>query len=120
MYGEELPDLSDYLFIEPSKSLYFQDCTNTCSNKKCYTISNRCKNRKEPHTVISSEYSKVIMYFCSGYDIRDDNIVDVSKLCTGKLSSQLYAIITRTIDKLLIVTDNIVIYNYMMEKLEEM
>lgn len=60
------------------------------------------------------------MYLCNGYDIQDGNIVAISKVCTGKLSSQLYAIITRTIEHLIIVTDNIAIYNYMMEKLEEM
>lgn len=120
MYGEEIPDLSDYVFIEPSKSLYFRDCTYTCPNKKCLIISGKCKNTKEPHTVISSEYKNVIMFFCNGYDIKDDNIVKVSDLCTGKLSSQIYAIVTRAIDNLIIVTDNIVLYNYLMGKLEEM
>lgn len=120
MYGTEMPDLSDYVFIEPSKSLYFKDCTNTCVSKNCYKISGKCKNTKEPHTVISSEYKNVIMFLCEGYDIKEDNIVKVSDLCTGKLSSQIYAIITRTIDNLIIVTDNIVLYNYLMSKLEEM
>ena len=120
MYEDEIPDLSDYVFIEPSKSLYFKDCTNTCSNRKCFIISSKCKNTKEPHTVISSEYKNVIMFFCGGYDIKDYNIVKVSDLCTGNLSSQIYAIITRAVDNLVIVTYNIVLYNYLMEKLEEM
>lgn len=120
MFGEENDDLSDYVFIEPSKSLHFQDCVDTCSDRKCFNISKRCKNKKEPHTVISSEYSKVVLYLCNGFDIQDGNIVAVSKLCTGKLSSQLYSIITRTVDHLMVVTDNIALYNFMMEKLEEM
>lgn len=120
MYGAELNDLSDYVFIEPSKSLYYKDCIDDCNTRKCLNISKNCKNKKEPHTVISSEFPKVIMYLCNGYDIQDGNIVAISKVCTGKLSSQLYAIITRTIEHLIIVTDNIAIYNYMMEKLEEM
>ena len=47
-------------------------------------------------------------------------VMTLKMICTGKLSSQIYAIITRAIDNLIIVTDNIVLYNYLMGKLEEM
>lgn len=120
MYGDETPDLSDYVFIEPSKSLYFRDCTSKCENKKCLIISDKCKNIKDPHTVISLEYKNVMMFFCNGYNIENDNIAKISNLCTGNLSSQIYEIITRAVDNLIIVTDNIVLYNYLMEKLERM
>ena len=49
MYDDALPDLSDYVYIEPSKSLYYKDCTNTCTSQKCINISKKSKNIKEPH-----------------------------------------------------------------------
>lgn len=39
MYGAELNDLSDYVFIEPSKSLYYKDCIDDCKTRKCLNIS---------------------------------------------------------------------------------
>lgn len=120
MYGENLPDLSDYVFIAPSKSLYFGSCMNNCVNKKCLCISNKCKYTKVPHTAISLEYNNVIMFFCCGYDIDNNNIVKKFDLCSGNLNSQIYSIITRTINNLVIVADNIVLYNYLVDKLEQM
>lgn len=120
MFGESINDLSNYVFLAPSKSLYYYDCMNFCDNLNCANISKKCKNTKEPHTIVSLEYQNVVVYLCNGYSIRNNEIVAISKVCTGKLDSQLYTIITRATEHLIIVTDNITMYNFLMEKLEEM
>ena len=120
MYSDNLPDLSDCIYIEPSKSLYYTNCETTCKSKKCHNIKTKCRIEKEPHSVISSEFKNVVVFLCEGYNIVDNNITKIKELCTGNLKSQLYSIMTRTTDNLLLITDNILIYNYLMQKLEEM
>lgn len=118
--GEIINQLTEYMYLEPSKSLYFPDCKDNCENKICNIISAKCMRKKEPHTIISCEYNNVLIYFCEGFQVNDDVLTCNKGICTGNFISQMYAIMTRPINELLILTRNIEIYNYMKTKLEEM
>lgn len=120
MLSDKNYDLNQYVYIEPSKSLYFGNCTDKCSNHACLNISKKCMGVKNAHKVIGLEYDKVAVFLCSGYSIQNNKIVVNNKVCSGKYDSQLYEIMTRTVKDLLIITDDISIFNYLMDKYNEM
>lgn len=112
--------VQEYVFLKPSDSLHFTDCRNNCDNKICNKFKTNGLSYGVPHVVISLEYEKVLLYFCEGYKIVDDQIVDVKKVCSGNLKKQLYSLITRTIGKLKIVTKDIEMFNFLNEKIDEL
>lgn len=112
-------DIQEYVFLKPSDSLHFRDCRDECDNKICSKFKTSSLAHGVPHTVISLEYDKVLLYFCEGYKILSNKIVDVKKVCSGNLDKQLYSLITRTISKLKIVTKDIEMFNFLNEKMDE-
>lgn len=121
MFDEfDLDEAKKYVYIEPSKSKYFSDCREECKNQMCCFIASHCSEKLITHTVVSSEFENVLLYLCNGFKIVDGKITKNRKVCYREITSHLYSIITRTTNKLLIVTDNIEMFNYLMKCLEEM
>lgn len=117
--GELVNQLSEHIYIEPSKSLYYSDCKKRCQKKTCETISAKCLRKMEPHAIISREYSKVIIYLCDAFNVSENRLCCDNGVCTGNFTSQMYAIMTRAVDELLIITQEIEVFNYMKKKLSE-
>lgn len=118
MSYEKLPDLSEYVFIEPAKSKYYYSCDQNCSNPVCKKVGYECSNFKNAYDIIGQEYSKVAMCMCNGYYIDNDQIKTINGICYANLDNQLYTIMTRAIEELIIIVDNIEIYNYLCSKKE--
>lgn len=121
MYDDgKIPKLSDYIYIEPGQSRYFSGCYDTCKNRSCKKIMNLCNNYKTTYDVIGQEYNKVVIYFCKEYYLdKDNNIVSDANVCYGNLEKQLYTLITRTVNELIIIVEDISMYNYFCRKKEE-
>ena len=121
MYDELfMYDVSNYIYIEPTKSKYYLDCHDECKHERCNKISKLCLNKKNTHNVVSCEYDNVLLYLCDGFEIRSGEIKSNKKVCYLLLKSHLYSIITRTVNNLIIVTDNIEVYNFLMKAWSEM
>ena len=118
MEYERLPELSDYVFIEPAKSKYYDTCKDKCENLFCLKIGYKCANFKSAYDIIGQEYSKVAMAICDGYFIEGKEIKCRKGLCYANLQNQLYTIMTRATNELLIIVDNIEMYNYLNSKKE--
>lgn len=118
MNYERFPDLSEYIFIEPAKSKYYYSCENKCNNQSCKKIGYECSNLKSAYDIVGQEYSKVAMYMCNGYYIENDHIKCINGICYANLDNQLYTIMTRAIEELIIIVDDIDIYNYLCSKKE--
>lgn len=118
MEYERLPELSDYVFIEPAKSKYYITCKDKCENLFCQKIGYKCANFKSAYDIIGQEYSKVAMAICDGYYVKEKEIKCRSGLCYANLQNQLYTIMTRATNELLIIVDNIEMYNYLYSKKE--
>ena len=112
--------LDKYVFLEPGKSFFNAGCRKNCKLKICDNISSRCMRRSVPYDVISREYSKVVIFLCKNYIVVNDKISVKDSVCYGNLTKQLYSIITRCIDSLKIITDDIVMYNFLNKKLDEL
>ena len=108
-----IPTLSDFVYIEPAQSLYYNNCFNTCKNHSCKMTSDICNAIKTTYDVIGQEYRKVAMHFCNRYFLNSDGKISCSPgICYGYLENQIYTIITRTIDELIIIVEDITLYNY--------
>lgn len=118
MEYERLPELSDYVFIEPAKSKYYGTCKDKCEHLFCQKIGYKCANFKSTYDIIGQEYSKVAMAICDGYYVEEKEIKCRNGLCYANLQNQLYTIMTRATDELLIIVDNIEMYNYLYGKKE--
>lgn len=114
-----LKDIDEFTFLQPSQSLYFANCSDDCNNKFCTKFKRKCVSYGVPHTVIGKEYNNVLLYFCDGYKYNGEKIVQVKKVCYGNLDKQLYSLITRSVNKLKIITTDIEIYNFLVEKRDE-
>ena len=117
---ESLNNLGEYVFLEPAKSLYFDDCRTECINRNCGLIGSKCIRTSVPYNVIGKEFDKVVIFFCDGFTIKDDIIYSTKKVCYGNLRKQIYSIITRCTQSLKIITHDITIYNFLSQKLEDL
>ncbi len=121
MNYEIIPDLNDFIFLEPGKSKYFVSCEDNCSNRLCRRIGNLCSLDKTSYDVIGQDYKKVAISFCDKYYINHQNKLCASPgVCYSDWEGQLYSIITRTINELVIVVSDITVYNYVMRILEKL
>ena len=60
MYDElDSIDISKFVYIEPTKSKYWVDCSDECEHRKCNEISNKCVNAKNTHSMISIIFSLI-------------------------------------------------------------
>ena len=76
--------------------------------------SDVCSSVKTTYDVIGQEYSKVAMHFCDRYFLNFEGKISCSPgVCYGYLENQIYTIITRTIDELIIIVEGITLYNYL-------
>lgn len=116
----KIEDLTNSVIIEPAKSVFFEDCTSKCNNQICKRIKQKSAINLVPYTSLGSEYKNVVLFFCNGYSVNNNQIYINKKVCYGNLRAQLYNIITRTTDSLTIVTENIKMYTYLKTKLNEM
>ena len=120
MKDEKLPDLSEHVFIEPGKSK-FSNCKDNCKNMLCNEIFNQCIKYETTYDIISQEYPKVAMSMCHEYYIdEENNLCAKSGVCYSYLNNHLYTIITRAIEELVIIVDNIELYNYLIKCLEQL
>lgn len=117
---DNLNGLEDYVLLEPAKSLRYSSCKNECNIKNCILVSSKCIKKEATYNVIGKEYNKVAILFCSGFTVENGEIISVKKVCYGNLKKQIYSIITRCTTSLKIFTDDIIIYNFLNQKLEEL
>ncbi len=109
-----IPALSEYTYVEPAQSLYFASCFDKCESHTCKMTSDVCSSVKTTYDVIGQEYSKVAMHFCDRYFLNSEGKISCSPgVCYGYLENQIYTIITRTIDELIIIVEDIALYNYL-------
>lgn len=109
-----IPVLSEYTYVEPAQSLYFASCFDKRENHTCKMTSDVCSSVKTTYDVIGQEYSKVAMHFCDRYFLNSEGKISCSPgVCYGYLENQIYTIITRTIDELIIIVEDITLYNYL-------
>lgn len=109
-----IPVLSEYTYVEPAQSLYFASCYDKCEKHTCKMTSDVCSSVKTTYDVIGQEYSKVAMHFCDRYFLNSEGKISCSPgVCYGYLENQIYTIITRTIDELIIIVEDITLYNYL-------
>ena len=57
---------------------------------------------------------------CNGYYIDNNEIKTINGICYANLGNQLYTIMTRAIEELIIIVDNIEMYNYLCSKKESL
>lgn len=106
-------DYLDYMYIEPSKSKYWEySCKKNCTNKRCETFSRIFKSNIV-HFEISKDYDNIVIYLCDGYYINKNKLDQKLPMCYGNLQKQLYTIMMRATNKLLFVCDDICIYNFL-------
>ncbi len=108
-----LEGLNEYVFLEPAKGYKWVSCIDKCENKFCCGISNKCLQKLTPYDTISRDYNNVCMLFCDAYEVVDGKIESCKKVCYGNLDDQLYSLMTRTVEKLRIITTDICVYNYL-------
>ena len=122
-------DIDGYVYIEPLKSIYWDNCTKgECTHRNCMKIKYKFNDKKryEDIETCSLEYDKVAIYLCDSYRIGIDRasgqecIKQYKKSNIQKLDNELYFIMTRAINKLLIIVDDLEVYNYLMKKKEEL
>lgn len=102
-----------YKLIEPSKSkIYLSSCENVCTTKQCIEFKKKY-DQDIIHFEIGKEYQKVLIYLCNGYSIKNNRIDKVLPLTYGNLQKQLYTIISRAIEKVVFVCDDIEVYNFL-------
>ena len=109
-----IPNLSKYTYIEPAQSRYFASCFDKCEKHSCKMIYDICSVSKTTYDVISQEYNKVVIHFCDRYYINSEEKISCSPgVCYGYLENQLYTIMTRTVEELVIIVEDITIYNFL-------
>lgn len=128
MYKDNF-DLQEYVYIEPLKSLHFSKCitNNQCIHKNCMKYKKNFKVSKciDDIDSCSLEFDKVAIYLCDSYKLvlSTDNkkkIIPTKKSNIYNFEKELYLMITRAVSKLLIITDDLEVYNYLMTKKEEL
>lgn len=122
-------DLKEYVYIEPLKSLYFPKCTNNgeCDHKKCLSFKYASAVLKQFNDIdtCSLEYENVVIYLCHSYKLVEGedgkkHIVSTKRSSIYTFEKELYLMMTRAISKLLIITDDLEVYNYLMLKKEQL
>lgn len=109
-----------YKLIEPSKSkIYLSSCENVCTTKQCIEFKKKF-DRDIIHFEIGKEYRNVLIYLCNGYSIKNNRIDKVMPLTYGNLQKQLYTIISRAIEKVVFVCDEIEVYNFLSKCKEDL
>lgn len=128
MYEDNF-DLKEYVYIEPLKSLHFSKCitNDECTHKNCMKYKKNFKVSKciDDIDSCSLEFDKVAIYLCDSYKLvlSTDNkkkIISTKKSNIYNFEKELYLMITRAVSKLLIITDDLEVYNYLMTKKEEL
>lgn len=127
--SEDNFELKDYVYIEPLKSLYFSKCTTNdeCNHKRCMKYKNNFAISKciDDIDSCSLEFDKVAIYLCDSYkvildDMNKKKIIPTKRSNIYNFQKELYLMMTRAISKLLIITDDLEVYNYLMSKREEL
>lgn len=116
MYNEfksKVTKVNNYKLIEPTKSKPFvASCRKYCTSQKCLNLE-QIIDQDIVHFEIGKEYDTVIVYLCNGYCINNNRIDKKLPVCYGNLQNQLYTIISRTINKVIFVCDDIEVYNFL-------
>lgn len=127
MYNDDYC-LDDYTLLEPIKSLYYENCmkNEVCKEKKCLDFKRNFndQNKEIDINVCGLEYDKVVIFLCDGFKIKENEnnktLTTIKPITYHNLRASLYLIMTRAISKLLIVTDDLEVYNYLMAKKMEL
>lgn len=110
-YEKYLPE-GKLIWCTPCK--YGNECELNCKDRKCEQLIKE-GNTSIIHFEISKDEKIVILYLCSGFTIKDNKIEKKLNICSGNLQNQIYSIITRTTEKLIIICDEICMYNFCMK-----
>ena len=122
-------DLKEYVYIEPLKSLHYSKCitNNECAHKNCMKYKENSKVSKciDDIDSCSLEFDKVAIYLCDSYKLvlsttNKKKIIPTKKSNIYNFEKELYLMITRAVSKLLIITDDLEVYNYLMSRKEEL
>ena len=109
-----IPTLSEYTYIEPAQSRRYSNCFDRCENHTCKMTYDFCNVVKATYDVIGQEYNKVAMHFFNRYFLNPEGKISCSPgVCYGYLENQIYTIMTRTIEELVIIVEDITLYNYL-------
>lgn len=112
-FNKKITKVDSYKLIEPTKSKPFADsCRKYCASQKCLNLE-KMIDQDIVHFEIGKEYDTVVLYLCNGYCINDNKIDKKLPVCYGNLQNQLYTIISRAINKVIFVCDDIEIYNFL-------
>lgn len=109
----------DYKIIEPSKSKMTTTCESICFNKKCFSLKQRFQN-EIVHFEIGKEYKNVLLYLCNGYCVKNNKIDMKLPVSYGSIRNQIYTIISRAVERIIIICDDIELYNFLMKCKEEL
>lgn len=93
-------------------------CDINCPNKYCEYYCEHCPKFLTTYDVISLEYPKTLLYLCQSYYLKDNEIYGNESVFRGDLKGNLYSLITRTVDELIVVVDNEDLYNYLQTKIK--
>lgn len=106
---ENYYSLGKFIWCTPNK--YGNKCEYKCKNHKCeWFTANQGTNIV--HFEISKDEKIVILFLCDGFMIKENKIEEKYNVCSGNVQNQLYSIITRATDKLIIICEDISMYNF--------
>lgn len=116
MYNEFMKNkemFESYKLIQPTKSKeYVAPCTEYCNDKNCNLLAQLIENNIV-HFEFGQDCDCVVVYICEGYCIKNGKIDKKLPICYGNLQNQLYTIISRTVNKIIFVCDNIEMFNFL-------
>lgn len=112
-------NLNNYFSIVPAVSK-INPCYNYCNTKRCLNNKFDFNSRRVVHFAISNEYDNVALYLCEKINAGSDSICSDFKITYGDLSNQLYTIITRARKNLVIICQEIEVYNYLRKCVDDL
>lgn len=98
-----------FIWCTPSK--YGNRCEINCNNHKCEQFAADWATNII-HFEISKDEKIVMLFLCDGFIVKDKKIEKKLNVCSGNVQNQLYSIITRATDKIIIICDDISVYNF--------
>lgn len=98
-------------FIWCTQNKYGNKCETKCNNQKCKEFYTNWETNIV-HFEISKDEKNVMLFLCEGFMVKENSIQEKYNICSGNVQKQLYSIITRATEKLIIICDDISMYNF--------
>ena len=106
---EKYNTVGKFIWCTPNK--YGNKCESKCNNHKCEQFVSNWETNIV-HFEISKDEKIVMLFLCEGFMVKENKIEEKYNVCSGNVQNQLYSIITRATDKLIIICDDISMYNF--------